>query len=102
MSNFYRLSITEGSTLELVVELPDHLSFDPLEPQLNRIATDAVKRRYVELHETLPRNFPSLFRFKFEPYANFNPDSVAPGTTRYASQNGVRVWITRPTSMLVY
>jgi hypothetical protein len=39
MANFYRLSITEtGSTLELVVELPEGLfegkSLDSLEPQL--------------------------------------------------------------------
>jgi hypothetical protein len=107
MSNFYRLSITEmAATLEVVVELPDHLyegkSEDAIRQILNGVATAAVRQRYLEVHNELPENFPSLFQFEIEPSPDFDPSGISLATYRYQTQSGVRVWITRPTSMLVY
>ena len=107
MSNFYRLSITEqASTLEVVVELPDYLhqgkSKDDVQKELNRAATSAVRQRYLEVHHELPRDFPSLFSFEIEPSPGFDPSSLPPTIYRYEAQSGARVWITRPTSMLMW
>jgi hypothetical protein len=77
MSQFFRLSTSElASILELVIEVPDHLSVG--NRYLNEVAGKTVARRWRGLHpdQSDPPRFPE--NFEIETLSNFDPKSVWP------------------------
>jgi hypothetical protein len=100
MSQFFRLSTSElASILELVVEVPDHLSVG--NRYLNEVAGKTVARRWRGLHpdQSDPPRFPE--NFEIEALSNFDPKSVWPQYGPFEFTDGIRVWITRPIPPLI-
>jgi hypothetical protein len=100
MSQFFRLSTSElASILELVVEVPDHLSVG--NRYLNEVAGKTVARRWRGLHpdQSDPPRFPQ--NFEIETLSSFDPKSVWPQYGPFEFTNGIRVWITRPIPSLI-
>jgi hypothetical protein len=100
MSQFFRLSTSElASILELVVDLPDHLSVG--NRYLNEVAGKTVALRWRALHpdQLDPPRFPENFEIKA--LSNFDPKSVWPQYGPFEFTNGIRVWITRPIPPLI-
>jgi hypothetical protein len=107
MRRFYKLSITEISgVIEVVVVLRGDLlkdaANDLLERKLNETATEAVAHQFKRVHPNDPEPPYWPTHFTIEPLSTWDPKSVGPGTPLIRSQNGALVWITRPTSVLVY
>jgi hypothetical protein len=95
MSRFFRASVSQDvSTLELVVEIPDHLY--AYYENLNEIASRTVAQRWRELHPNQddPPRLPQ--HFKIEGLSDFDPGSVALGFGPFEFPGGTRVWITKP------
>ena len=83
MSRFYRLSITEISLLEVIVELRDTFvekyPAEFLDNTLSQAATDAIRQRWKMIHPNTdyPPNMPE--HFQIEPLSDFDRNTVGPG-----------------------